>query len=394
MKAPFGKVALAVSVTVMSMVAAPVQAATVAPLLASGESRVVPGEYVVKLKDAAAPIEDAVRTATAHGGTVVTRFSTVFAGYGARLDAEALAAVRMDPRVEAVSPNQVYTGGGTQTGAGYHIDRIDQPALPLNGTYNYNHTGKGVNAYVIDSGVRATHQEFGARAANVHNTVWDGRTTDCHGHGTHVASEVGGRTFGVAKDVTIHAVRILNCNNSASTFEIISGMDWVAKNHKKPAVANMSIQSANGNSDYFMDQAAKGLIDSGVILVLIAGNFNNNRCTTSPKDPRAIITAASDKNDSRNTGSNASSYGSCVTLFAPGAVVTAAGIASDTSTAVKSGTSMAAPLVTGTIAKMLEVNPNLTMAQAKQAIVANATPGVLTNIGTGSPNLLLNSNMD
>ncbi|MEU6485324.1 S8 family peptidase [Streptomyces sp. NPDC046887] len=378
-----------------------------APLVAdSGAASQVPDRYIVVTQGAAPEVAEAARAA---GGTIGLTYSTTLSGFSAELPEAAVTALRAHPRVKYVeavhrrqapevdvrnegpAKGQTSAPARTAAAAPWALDRIDQRTLPLDSRFAVANTGKGVNAYVIDSGIRATHQEFGGRVKSGFSAIKDGRgTNDCHGHGTFVASEVGGKTYGVAKDVTLHAVRILNCSNSGTTEQIVAGMDWTAKNHVAPAVANMSIQSDKGETSQAMDEAAAGLIDSGVVLVLIAGNWGDNRCTNSPKDPRAIITAASTRTDKRNSGRNPSSYGSCVTLFAPGADVSGAAIKNDTAVATGwNGTSMAAPLVTGTIANAQQSNPGLTMGQAKDLVVANSTKDVLTDIGTGSPNRLL-----
>lgn len=380
-------------------------ATPLAPLYATGVDEVT-GRYIVVLKrpDQGGPqvaAEEALAgplaTARAAGGTVRKEFTAALRGFSADLSDEAVTKLRKDPSVAYVQTVRVHqqdvgpAAGGTQPNAPWHLDRIDQRQLPLNNTYNYPDDAAGVRVYVLDSGVRATHTEFEGRAAGVYTAINDGNgTNDCANHGTFVSSHVAGKTYGAAKKASIKAVRILHCNNSASTEEIVDGMNWTAANAVKPAVANMSIQSSGGNTDQAMDDAAKGMVDAGLLLVLIAGNFNKGDCRNSPKDSRAIIMAASTKTDARNTGSNASSYGSCVTAFAPGADVTGAG--KDSNSHVLTGwygTSFSAPLAAGTVALALQKNASLTMAQAKDHIINTATTGALSNIGTGSPNRLL-----
>ncbi|MEU4745134.1 S8 family serine peptidase, partial [Actinosynnema sp. NPDC023658] len=278
-----------------------------------------------------------------------------------------------------------------QDNAPWHLDRVDQRNLPLDTSYTPPDDAAGVDVYVLDSGVRATHTEFEGRATGVYTSINDGNgAQDCANHGTFVSSHIAGKTYGVAKKADIKAVRILRCDNSATTEEIVDGMDWTTRNATKPSVVNMSIQSNNGTHDQALDDAAKAMIDSGLLLVLITGNFGKGDCQNSPKDPRAITMGASTKTDSRNTGSNPSSYGSCTTAFAPGAGVTGAGKDSDTHVLTGwNGTSFAAPLATGTVALALERNPGLTMSQAKALIIDSSTKDVLSNIGTGSPNRLL-----
>ncbi|MEU3283809.1 S8 family serine peptidase [Streptomyces longwoodensis] len=378
-----------------------------APLLSSPQANEVPGRYIVALKRpdqggpslAADALAEPLAVARDRGGKVRRHYTTALRGFSADLPAAAVDALRHDPRVAYLQTVRVHhqAGGATeaagaaQDNAPWHLDRIDQRNLPLNRVYDPPNDASGVNVYVLDSGVRATHTEFEGRAKGVYTSINDGNgTKDCANHGTFVSSHIAGKTYGVAKKANILAVRILNCNNSATTEQIVDGMDWTAKNATKPSVVNMSIESDKGVADRAMDDAAKGMIDSGLLLVLITGNFNKGDCQNSPKDPRAIIMGASTRTDSRNTGTNASSYGSCTTAFAPGADVTGAGKDSDTHTLTGwYGTSFAAPLATGTVALALKSNPGLTMAQAKDLIVADSTKNVLSNIGTGSPNRLL-----
>lgn len=383
-----------------------------APLIGAGH-KAVGGEYIVVLKGQAAEHGAAIRRQAAldrvrgNGGTVSRRFTRVINGFTAKLSAAQLDKVRRSSDVAFVQPNLVHhqaaggapagaqaagaqaLAGGTQTGAPWHLDRIDQRNLPLNKTYRYGGDGAGVHAYVIDSGIRSTHTEFEGRVVRDYSSIADGRgTEDCANHGTFVSSEVGGKTYGVAKKVTLHAVRILTCQNTGTTDQIVAGMDWVATHHQNPNVANMSIQSDQGATDTVMDQAAAAMIDAGVHLVLIAGNFNSGGCTNSPKDPRALIVGATSRQDARWTQSN---YGRCVDVWAPGNDVTGAGRASDTTVLTGwSGTSMAAPIVSGVGALALQANPNLTMQQLYDQIIATSTRNVLTGIGT-SPNRLVYS---
>ncbi|MDJ1645272.1 S8 family serine peptidase [Streptomyces pakalii] len=403
--------ALALAVGVVAPTAAsavPPPPRPLAPLLTSPAADEVPDRYIVALKKpgqggpaaTAEALTEPLALAREQGGQVRRQYTAALRGFSADLPPTAVEAMRKDPRVAYVQTVRVHqqTSGGTkararpaQDNAPWHLDRIDQRSLPLDSTYTPPDDGSGTNVYVLDSGVRATHKEFEGRATGVHTSINDGNgTKDCANHGTFVSSHIAGKTYGVAKKASIKAVRILNCNNSATTEEIVDGMDWTTRNAVKPAVVNMSIQSDNGTADQAMDDAAKSMIDSGLLLVLITGNFGKGDCRNSPKDPRAITMGASTRTDSRNTGSNPSSYGSCTTAFAPGADVTGAGKDSDTHVLTGwNGTSFAAPLAAGTLALALESNPRLTMAQAKDLIVTNSTKNVLTNIGSGSPNRLL-----
>jgi subtilisin family serine protease len=388
----------------VAAVGAPAAAATPgrdapAPLRAGGPETAA-DRYIVVLSDAPATAADrAARSARAEraadraeqaGGTVLARYTHVLEGYAAQLSPAALAAVRADPAVAYVERDSRIRGADVSTQAtqanppSWGLDRIDQRYLPLNNSFGYTSTGSGVTAYVFDSGIRASHVDFGTRASGVYDAVGDGNgTNDCHGHGTHVAGTIGGTTYGVAKSVTIKAVRVLQCDNSGWTTDLIEGIDWVAANHDAVSVANFSLQGYGTTPN----TAAQNLITSGVQSVFIAGNYNTDACTNGPRTSSGITVAATDSTDNR---ASFSSYGTCVDIFAPGVNITSAGIASNTAVASGwSGTSMAAPHVTGWLARYRQQNPSATMAQAKSALIAAATTGVVVNPGTGSPNRLL-----
>ncbi|MFC8847816.1 MULTISPECIES: S8 family peptidase [unclassified Micromonospora] len=370
--------------------------------LRPGGPEAAPDRYIVVLADPPAGTDRAARTArTARaatvaeraGGTVLNRYTRVLDGYAAHLPPAALATVRADPAVAYVERDSRIHGGVTDdfsTSAvqsnppSWGLDRIDQHNLPLNNSFGYPSTGSGVTVYVVDSGIRASHVDFGGRASGVYDAVGDGNgTNDCHGHGTHVAGTVGGATYGVAKAVTIKAVRVLQCDNSGWTTDLIEGMDWIAAHHDPVSVANFSLQGYGTTPN----TAAENLIDAGVHTVFIANNFNTDACTNGPRSPRGVTVAATDVTDTR---ASFSSYGTCVDVFAPGVDITSAGIASNTAVASGwSGTSMAAPHVTGWMARYRQQFPTATLAQAKSALIAAATTGVVSNPGTGSPNRLL-----
>jgi serine protease len=244
-----------------------------------------------------------------------------------------------------------------------------------------------VHAYIIDTGIRGSHSQFSGRMGNGHTTITDGNgTNDCNGHGTHVAGTVGGTTYGVAKGVTLHPVRVLGCNGSGSTSGVIAGVDWVTANHQSPAVANMSL---GGGASTALDDAVRNSIASGVTYAIAAGNSNANACNSSPARVTQALTVGSSTNaDARSSFSN---FGTCVDLFAPGSNITSAWIGSDTATNTISGTSMASPHVAGVAALYLATDPTASPATVHAAVVNNASVNKLSGIGTGSPNRLLYS---
>ena len=325
-------------------------------------------------------------------------YTSTLNGFSVEISPEGLQALRALPGIDYIEVDQLGSGGTLQppSPAGAPpsgIDRIDRRLTPLNGTYSYSETGAGVNAYIIDSGIRATHSDFGGRASGAIDFVGDGNgTNDCHGHGTNVAGIVGGSQFGVAKNVTIHAVRVLDCMNSGSVSNFIAGLDWVRNNAVQPAVANMSIFANNPSMAF--DTAVTNLVNAGITTVVLAGNNNVDACGASPsRTPVAITVGATvPATDARASFSN---FGPCLDLFAPGVNILSAGIANDTATSTFSGTSQATPHVAGVAARFLQTHPTATPAAVLAAIHAAAnvasTPGWggIGNAGVGSPNELL-----
>jgi subtilisin family serine protease len=242
-----------------------------------------------------------------------------------------------------------------------------------------------VNAYIIDTGIRRTHTQFGGRALIGFDAVGDGQNTnDCNGHGTHVSGTVGGSTYGVAKSVRLFAVRVLNCSGSGSTSGVIAGVDWVTAHHVAPAVANMSL---GGGVSSALDTAVRNSIASGVTYAIAAGNSNINAANQSPaRVSEAITVGATTRTDARSSFSN---FGSVVDIFAPGSSILSAWNTSDTATNTISGTSMATPHVTGVVARFLQTNPGASPATARNAIVNAATLNHLSGIPTGTANRLL-----
>jgi subtilisin family serine protease len=297
-------------------------------------------------------------------------------------DAELLS---LDFRVKYVEEDGIVTTNATQSNPPWGLDRIDQRDRPLSGTYTYNWTGSGVRVYVIDTGIRTAHTQFGGRASNVYD-VNGGNGQDCNGHGTHVSGTIGGSTYGVAKSALLRGVRVFGCGNTTSTSNIIAGVNWVVSNHINPAVANMSV---GGPASASMDTAVQNLINSGVTVAVAAGNSNVDACSQSPARLAAAITVGSTTStDARSSFSN---FGPCLDLFAPGSSILSAWYTSNTATATLSGTSMASPHVAGVAALYKQANPSASPATIRNAIVNNSTTNRITSVGTGSPNRLLYS---
>lgn len=389
-----GLAALAVMGTTLATANAAEPEAT-GEIRGAGIGRNISGEYIVVLKNTARKagsgnrerrLRDRVSSLTGrHGGAVGRTYTTALEGFSVKASARQARRLAADPAVAYVEPNRVETGDDTQTDPVWGLDRIDQRDLPLNQSYAYAGTASNVTAYVVDSGVRIGHSEFGGRARYGYNFV-DGNTTasDCHGHGTHTAGTVGGATYGVAKGVKIVAVKVLNCSNSGTTANVLAGYDWVAKNAVKPAVANVSI---GGSASDAKDEAVRRMVAAGVTVAVSAGNKATDACTQSPaREPKVITVASTASDDTRSSFSN---YGSCVDLFAPGTSVVSASHASDTGSATKSGTSMSAPHVTGAAALYVSANPTATPAAVTKALLDRTTGGKVTSPGTGSPNKLL-----
>ena len=385
------------SLLVLAVVAAfDCAAATAGEFVRAQAGRAIPDCFVVVLKPDAVVRAGALKAgvtvsqlavgaAARFGGRIQHFYETAITGYSICLPEKAAQALAADPSVELVEQDQVMSTVTTQSGATWGIDRIDQRNLPLSGTYTYNFDGSGVHAYIIDTGIRATHQQFGGRVSGGFTAINDGNgTNDCNGHGTHVSGTVGSATYGVAKGVSLHPVRVLDCTGSGSTSGVIAGVNWVTQNRVLPAVANMSL---GGGVSTALDSAVANSIASGVTYAIAAGNSNADACGSSPARVGTALTVGSTTTtDARSSFSN---FGTCVDLFAPGSSITSTWNTSDTATNTISGTSMATPHVTGVAALYLSQFGNQSAATVAAAIVSNATSGVVGSPGAGSPNRLL-----
>lgn len=359
--------------------------ADLAPALATQPTDVLADRYIVVFRPGAADA-DRLTTDLARGGTVHFRYRTVLQGFAATLPGSALEGIRRNPNVAFVESDAVMTmSATTQSPATWGLDRIDQRALPLSNSYSYDASGAGVHAYIIDTGILSSHVDFGGRVGSGFTAITDGLgTTDCNGHGTHVSGTVGGTTWGVAKAVQLVPVRVLNCRGSGTTSGVIAGIDWVAANAIKPAVANMSL---GGGASTALDNALSAAVNAGITFAVAAGNENADACNSSPARAASAITVGSTtSSDARSSFSN---FGTCLDLFAPGSGITSAWSTSNTATNTISGTSMASPHVAGAAAVYLSANPSATPGQVTAALVSAATKDVVSGAGNGSPNLLL-----
>ena len=322
--------------------------------------------------------------ATTHGGKLKHVYQNALNGFAVEMTEAQAEALSNDFRVKFVEEDGIVTADATQSNPPWGLDRIDQRNRPLNAIYTFNWTGAGVRAYVIDTGIRTSHSQFGGRASNVFD-AFGGSGADCNGHGTHVAGTIGGSTFGVAKSSMPRGVRVLDCNGSGSNSGVIAGVDWVRLNHIAPAVANMSL---GGGASSALDTAVNNLHNANVSIAVAAGNNNGaNACNVSPaRAANAITVGSTTQTDARSSFSN---IGTCVDIFAPGSGILSAWVTSNTATATLSGTSMASPHVAGAAALYKQANPSASSTTIRNALVNNATTNVLTNVGTGSPNRLL-----
>ena len=356
----------------------------------SASDQVIPGRFIITVRDGVDP----ATVAREHGVSPQYVYRSALNGFAGAMSDAARSGLAGDARVSRIEPDGVAQAWGTQSNATWGIDRIDQRSLPLSGTYTYTATGSGVTAYIIDTGIRFDHSEFGGRAVTGYDAVTSGgNAADCNGHGTHVSGTVGGATYGVAKAVRLVAVRVLDCSGSGSWSGVIAGMDWATANHAAgtPAVANMSL---GGGASSSVDAAVNRMIDDGIAVAVAAGNGNQagiaqDACKYSPaRVARAMTIGATGKTDAKTSWSN---YGTCVDWFAPGASITSSWYTSSTATNTISGTSMATPHTVGVAALYLQGNPGASPQTVRDALYANTTKGIVTSSKTTNNHLLFSN---
>jgi subtilisin family serine protease len=341
----------------------------------------IPGQYIVTLRRGTSTPDTAGRNRIA----TLRRFdAAVLNGFAAKLTSDQLNTLRRDPSVAAIEQDRIATITTTQgSPLPYGLDRIDQRSLPLSKSYTYSARGTGVNAYVIDSGIYTGHTEFGGRAKIAYDAL-GGNGQDCNGHGTHVAGIIGSKTYGVAKNVNLWAVRTLDCSGSAPYSTVIAAVNWVRLNARKPAVANLSLGGPKSDA---VNTAITNLSKSGVFVAVAAGNDGKNACNTTPAGAGWVqAVGATDSGDYHKSWS---SYGGCVDIQAPGSNIWSTYIGSSTATKALSGTSMASPYVAGVAALYKSAKGEASFPTIQQWLNTNGTAGKVKSLPSGTPNRLL-----
>jgi aqualysin 1 len=360
-------------------------------------AKAIPNRYIVVMNDDVASDGDETGVGNAvseivreHPGKVGKIYSSALKGYSSEMSEEDAARLSQDPRVKFVEEDGEVEAQAVQENATWGLSRIDQRAwsYPYDPNYTYDASGRGVSVYVLDTRVLTTHPDFEGRAVAAFDAYNDSRpVSDCSMHGTHVAGTIASRTFGVAKNATIYSVGVLPCSGAGTDSTVIAGLDWVSRHASRPAVINMSFAGGVSSAE---ESAIQNLINSGITAVAASGNYNADACSYSPGRMADVINVgATSEADYRDTNSN---IGRCVDIFAPGVAITSTwNYTTGETQGIMSGTSTAAPHVAGAAAVYLESNPTASARQVSDYLMAQGTVGVLSNIGNGSPNLLLYS---
>jgi subtilisin family serine protease len=353
------------------------------------ESARIPDQYIVTFVDGVNDAPGLAKQLVAQSnGTLGFTYETAVKGFSAHLSPEAASALEHNPNIASVEPDQTVAAAGTQSPAPWWLDRLDQRTAALDNSFSWGNSGAGVTIYILDSGIHISHQDFEGRANYGYDFVSGTSTADdCNGHGTHTAGLAGGKVYGTAKGATLTSVRVLDCSGNGASSTVIAGLDWVARNHSGPSVANLSLSGAYSST---VNQAVANTIAAGVTVVVAAGDNGSDACNYSPASASGAITVGAMITD---TGVDAmmsfSNYGSCVDMFAPGYQIVSDWYTSTSAVWLLTGTSPSSPMAAGAAAGYLAANPSATASQVASALNSVATTGVLAGLGTGSPNRLL-----